>query len=289
MVWRETGSSWWQMIKPPGPWSIRGRVQFSRDNVPAMWSSLLALAVIGMLNPVRLGVTLLVSSRPRPLQNLFAYWVGSLTMSIPALVVPLVVLHYTPAFGSFTRDWAAPESSSTVRLIQISSGVLALSIATLITVPALRRRRQLTLVPTTDENTSVVVPNRTQDAVAGGGSAIRRLTGQAHNAWENGSSWVSWVIGLSMGPAPDVILFSLAIIVASGAAISTQVIAAVLYVLGVLAVVETILVTSLAAPAKTQAAVHRLHDWAFAHRRLLLAAILTVLGFSMLAHGVGIM
>jgi Sap, sulfolipid-1-addressing protein len=74
-----------------------------------MWSSLPALTVVGMLNPVRLGVTLLVSSRPRPLPNLLAYWAGSLTMGIPTLAIPLIVLHYTPAFGPYTRDWAASE------------------------------------------------------------------------------------------------------------------------------------------------------------------------------------
>jgi hypothetical protein len=266
-----------------------------------MWSSLLALAVVGMLNPVRLGVTLLVSSQPRPLQNLLAYWVGSLTVSIPVLVVPLVVLHYTPAFGSFAQDWAAPESSSTVRYVQIGMGVLALSTAILITVPSVRRQWQPALVPASDsvlDSDSVLYSTslplisprsgRGQDALTEGGSAIRRLLRHAQTAWANGSSWVSWVIGLSMGPAPDVILFSLAIIVASGASLSTQVVAAVMYVLGVLAIVEIILVTHLAAPAKAQAALVRLHDWAAAHRRQLLVAILTVVGLSMVAHGVGI-
>ncbi|MGB3484688.1 MAG: GAP family protein [Mycobacterium sp.] len=265
-----------------------------------MWSALLALAVVGMLNPVRLGVTLLVSSRPRPLQNLLAYWAGSLTMGIPALVVPLILLHHTPAFGTFTEDWAAPESGSAIRYIQIGAGALALLIAALIAVPALRRQRQLTLVLAPEETTSVLVPDstappalspspdHTPDAAAVGGSTVRRLIKLAHNAWENGSAWVSWVVGLSMGPAPDVILFSLAIIVASGAAVSTQVIAAIVYVLGVLAVVEIILVTYLIAPAKTQAALQRLHDWTSAHRKQLVIVILTVMGLSMLAHGSGI-
>jgi hypothetical protein len=41
-----------------------------------MWGSVLVLALLAALNPVRLGLALLVISRPRPVQNLLAYWVG---------------------------------------------------------------------------------------------------------------------------------------------------------------------------------------------------------------------
>jgi Sap, sulfolipid-1-addressing protein len=259
---------------------------------PAMWGSLLALALIGMLNPVRLAATLLVSSQPRPLHNLLAYWVGSLTMGIPVLVVPLIVLHFTPALRSFADDWATPGSSSTVRYIQLGMGALALLSAALITVGSLARRRQPARSATAHDNTSVLVldskqPRRPQDAVSEGIPAIRRLLGRAHDAWEKGSLWVSWAIGLMMGPAPDVVVFALAIIVASGAAIGTQVIGAIAYVVGLLTVVEIILVSYLVTPAKTQAALRRLHDWTSAHRWKLLVAILAVVGLSMLAHGLG--
>lgn len=244
-----------------------------------MWTSLLVLALVGMLNPVRLGVTLLVSSAPRPVHSLFAYWLGSLTVGIPALVVPLLVLHFTPVLRTFTHDWATPTASPTVRHIQIGLGVLALSAAAVLTGHSLRRR------------TAPADPTRPPDepgaAVPGeGGSTIRGLLGRLGTAWEKGSLWVAWVIGLLVGPAPDVIVFALAIIVASGAAIHTQVVAAVGYVVGMLAVVETILVSYLATPAKTQAALRVLHNWASAHRRQLLVAVLAVLGVSMLAHGI---
>ena len=75
-------------------------------------------------------------SRPRPVQNLLAYGVGSLTACIATVVVPLTLLHGTPMFRSFTQDLATPATteSSTVRHIQIGMGVLALSIAALMTV-----------------------------------------------------------------------------------------------------------------------------------------------------------
>lgn len=256
-----------------------------------MWGSLFALALIGTLNPVRLAATLLVSSQPRPVSNLLAYWIGSLTVGIPVLVVPLIVLHFTPALRSLANDWATPGSNAGVRYIQLGLGVLALSSATLITVGSLARRRQSARPATARARTSVLVLNSTtpsaRDAVSENVPAIRRLLGRAHDAWENGSLWVSWVIGLLMGPAPDVVLFALAIIVASGAVIGTQVIGAVAYVVGVLAVVEIILLSYLITPAKTQAALRALHNWTSAHRRKLLVAILAVVGFSLLAHGIG--
>ena len=91
-----------------------------------------------------------------------------------------------------------------------------------------------------------------------------------------------------MGAQPDVVLVVLAIIVTSGAAIGTQISAAIAFVVGTLAIVEIILVSYLATPAKTQAVLRQLHDWALAHRRKILVAIFAVVGVSLVAHGMGI-
>ncbi|MGE2727297.1 GAP family protein [Mycolicibacterium pulveris] len=259
-----------------------------------MWGSLLALALVGSLNPVRLAATLLVSSQPRPRRSLFVYWVGSLMMGVLALVVPLVVLHFTPALKPFTQEWAAPQSSPTVRYVQLGIGVLALAGAALIAVGSLTHRERLSRfamasdgVPALLRDDPTVRPEEAQDTLSESGSAIGKLLGRARGAWQNGSLWVSWTIGLLMGPAPDVVLFALAVIVASGAAIGIQIFGAVAYVLGVLGVVEAILLSYLVNPPKTQAALRRLHRWAAAHRRKLLALILLVVGLSMLAHSWG--
>jgi hypothetical protein len=65
-------------------------------------------------------------------------------------------------------------------------------------------------------------------------------------------------------------VFVLAIIVASGAAIGTQVSVAIVFVIEVLAVVEITLICYLAWPAKTQAVNRPLHDWSSTHRRQVL-------------------
>ncbi|HZU46620.1 MAG TPA: GAP family protein [Mycobacterium sp.] len=265
-----------------------------------MWSSLLALTVLAALNPVRLGVTILVISRPRPVKNLFAYWVGCLIPSVPYMLVPLMVLHITPMFKSFTHDLASPTTvvGSTVRHIQIGMGALALTMAALMVVRFLARPREP--LPRSGGNTSTVVQDsntptaisrllgRARDSPTEEASVIRRLVRRVHKAWEKGSLWLAFVIGIGFGPpAPEEVVYVLAIVVASGAGAATQVSAALVFVIGMLAAVEITLVSYLLTPAKTQAIVQRLHDWARAHRRKILVAMCIVAGVSLMANGIG--
>jgi Sap, sulfolipid-1-addressing protein len=262
-----------------------------------MWGSVLGLAFLAALDPVRLGVILLLISRPRPVQNLLAYVFGSLTACIPALVIPLAVLNVIPTFRAFGQGLDTPAASSTVRHIQIGVGVLVLSIAALMTVRIWARQRAHLPTPGGGTATLVLESNtppaisrllgRGQDGATEGRSTIRRLRRRIHDAWENGSTWVAYVIGwIFAGPPPDVVLLVVAIIGTAGAAIGTQVVATITFIVGMLAVVEIILVSYLAAPAKTQAVLRRVQDWAGDHRRHVLAAILAVVGVSLVA-GVG--
>lgn len=264
------------------------------DSIRRVWGSLLALLLVTALNPVRLAITLLVISRPRPVQNLLAYGAGCLTGCIPGVVVPLTLLHVTPVFGSFADGLA---TSSTVRHIRIGLGVLALLIATALTMHAMTRGRVQAHSPTQSERngTTLVLDPKPPTAISRflgsppdtgteGASAFRRFLRRVHGAWENGSLWVAFLIGMFFGGVePDVGLFLLAIIVASGATIGTQIVAAIVFVVGVLAIVEITLVGYLVAPGKTQEKVQLLHDWALAHRRKILIAMCAVAGISLLA------
>ncbi len=263
-----------------------------------MWGSLLGLAFLWALNPALLGLILLVISRPRPVQNLLACWVGCLITNVPALLVPLIVLHVTPMFRFTAHDLASPATSSTVRHIQLGMGVLMLSIAALMTVRFWVRQRAPLPTPVANTSTLVLDSNtptaisrpqgHAQDAATEGGSAIRRLLGRVNNAWENGSLWIALVLGLASTPPPLLVVFVDTTIVASGAAIGTQVSAAIAFVVGMFAIVEITLVSYLATPAKTQAVLRPLHNWALARRRKILLAMLTVGGVSLVANGMGI-
>jgi hypothetical protein len=263
-----------------------------------MWSSLVGLALLLAINPVLVGFILLMISRPRPVENLLAFWVGRLTVWFPGLLVPLLVLHSVPAFNSFAHDFTTPASaaSSLGRHIQFAMGVLALFIATLMTARSLSRRRQVataggnapTLVLDRNAPTPISPPPSAQDAVAKGGLTFRALFSRLRTAWDNGSLWVAFAIGLGGVPPPILVLLVDTAIVASGVAIGTQVCAVIVFVVGMYLVVEMTLVGYLAAPAKTQAILRPVHGWTLAHRRKIVIVICAVVGVWQVAHGLSI-
>lgn len=262
-----------------------------------MWGSVLGLGILAALNPVRLGLALLMISRPRPAPNLLAYWVGGLTVCVPELLAPLLLLNFTSVFGSAGHG-SAPTASSTLPHIQIGLGVLGLAIAALMAVRFSGRRRVAARassagaeLPPSGPESQIAMPrflSRAGEVSADDGSALRRLLHRAHRAWEKGSLWIAWLIGLASVPV-DGVLFILAIIVASRAAIATQVSASIAFVLLMYSVVEMILVGYVAAPARTQALLRQLHDWVRAYHRQILVTVFTVVGVSQLAQGLHVL
>ncbi len=258
---------------------------------------MLVVALLSGFNPVRLGITLLVISRPRPMQNLFVYWIGCLIASVLLLLLPLFLLHATPLLGSFANDLATPNTgaSSTTRHVQIGLGVLILLSATVIALRSLTTRRRSkqakpddTSAMAVDSDSPTGASLQVEDKPAADGSAIRRLLRRGRNAWENGALWVSFVIGLYTGPGIDGAIYVLAIIVPSGAAVAAQFGAAIMFVFVMLAIVEITLISRLVTPAKTYKVIQVLHDWTLAHGRKLLVAMLAVVGVAMLSQGLGV-
>ncbi|MEV0672211.1 GAP family protein [Mycobacterium sp. NPDC050441] len=278
-----------------------------RGSIPVMWGSLAVLALLTTINPVRLGIIILVLSRPRPMTNLLAYWTGAVLVGLTSLLIPLFVLHSTPTSSAFARNFAHPTANPIAQRTTIATGVLLLAIAVFMVARSLLRTpvaagshrkaegngggTTSTLVD--DSGAPPVIarllrPTRSStDDEAGDKSLMRRLLGRFREAWQNGSPWIPFVVGLIVLPPLDGVLFALAIVVASGAAFEVQVIATIAFVFGVLLVEETILVSNVVAPEKTQAALRRLHDWARTHHQKFVAAILAVVGLSLLARGMG--
>ncbi|MHC9294295.1 GAP family protein [Mycobacterium sp. LTG2003] len=269
-----------------------------------MWGPLFVLALLTTVNPVRLGIILLVLSRPRPMQNLLAYWAGALIIGLATLLIPLILLHSTPASAGFARDFAHPTANPAAQRTAIGIGVALIAVAALMVVRLMVRTPSRSRAPSTSDRSSTattstlvldpaappVISRLLQPGPEGateGGSAARRLLGRARHAWQNGSPWIAFVIGIIVLPPLDGVIFALAIIVASGAALGVQVGAVIAYMIGVLVIEEIILVSNVVAPAKTQAALRRLHDWAQAHQQKFVAAILAVVGLSLVLRGVG--
>ncbi len=113
------------------------------------------------------------------------------------------------------------------------------------------------------------------------------MPGRIRNAWENGSPWIAFVIGLQAGPPNSTYLFVLTTIATAGATIGAQVSATIVLVVVMHAVVEIILVSYLATPTKTQAVLRRLHDRLQPYRRQVLVAIFAIVGIMLVAKGMG--
>jgi hypothetical protein len=261
-----------------------------------MWSSVLVLGLLTGLNPVRIGIAILVISRSRPLPNLLAYGAGCLTACVFGVATPLILMHVTPIFDPFVDGIA---TSPIVRHIQIVLGVLVLSIAALLTVHLLMRRRQPADLPLPGGNTPTPVKNAPVpspisrllggplDAPTEDESAIRRLLRRVRDAWKDGSLWVSFLIGFGFGGIePDAGLVLLAFILTSGAPIGAQIVAGIAFIVGILAVAEITLISYLVAPSRTQAVLQRLHDWALARSRTILIAMCVVGGITLIVRGV---
>jgi hypothetical protein len=254
-----------------------------------MLGAILMVTFVAAVDPVRLAVTLLLISRPRPISGLLAYWVGCVLASVPTVLVPVLVLHYVPMFRPFTQGLASTImgalSSTTGRHVQFGMGALALVVAALLTVRYVARQRAQ-LPVTVSPSALVAQPRhplfyllgRAADPSRRNESAIWRLLRRAHTAWESGSSRMAFVIGVFSGPPPVELIILVAAVVASGAALGMQVTAAVGFVIGMLAVVEFILVSHLAAPAKTEAIVQRLHEAVRANQRWVFVALSAGMG-----------
>lgn len=233
-------------------------------------------------------------SRPRPGPSLLAYWLGGLTVCVPELLLPLMLLNFTPLFRPMAHASASPSTSSTLGKVQIGLGVIGLSIAVLMAVRFLTRQR--TAQPAPDDRSSalssasgspIAMPRlltRVREVSSDDGSAVRRLLGRMHDAWESGSSWVAWVIGLISVPV-DGVLFIVAIIVASGASITAQFSASIAFIVLMYAVVEVILVGYVATPVRTHSLLRVLHDWVRTYHRQILVTLFAVVGVSQLAQG----
>ena len=238
-----------------------------------MWCTVLVLALVATVDPVRLGISVLLYSRHRPVPHLVAFWLGGLTISA---VVAVGVL-----FG--LRDFALgvmhgvqlAAASSTAGGIQIAMGVLVLLIAALAAGLSPRQRARL-VMPGADPSQLQVLTS----------TAFCRLSMRVHDALQAGPLWVPFVLGVGM--LLDLrYLAALTAILASRAAAGTQVGAAALYAVVALAFVEVPLASQLAAPARTGEVMSQVHGWVKARRQQVFAVVIALLGVFLMTTGMG--
>ena len=239
-----------------------------------MCSAAFVLSLVAAMDPVRIGIAALLISRPRPMVNLLAFWLGGMAAGIAA---PLVVLLFLRDFTlSVMRVMVSAVSSPIVAHIQVAIGVVVVPIAALIAARVWVRPRAPR--PAGGE-ASVLV----REPKAPTGSGRLSIRGQL----EGGSLVMAFVAGLALATPPVEYLAALIAILASGATAAAQVGAALIFTLVAFTVVEVPLISYLATPAKTLAVVQRLNDRISARRPAIPAVVVGAIGVLLVVTGMG--
>jgi Sap-like sulfolipid-1-addressing protein len=214
-----------------------------------MLISVLVMAFAVSLEPFRIGMTVLMLNRPRPMLQLLAFLCGGFAMGI---TVGLVVLF------AFRRRLLG-STYFTLPKVQILIGVLALLVAAVLAANACTGRF---------------------------GTRPGKLATLAQRLLNGRSLWIAGAAGLGIAlPSVDY-LAALAVILASGAAAMTQVGALLMFNVVAFALVEIPLLAYLLAPRTTRTSMAALHDWLRSRRRVEVAILLAAVGCVLLAVGV---
>lgn len=215
-----------------------------------MWPTLLMMAAVVCLEPFRIGLTVLMLNRPRPVLQLAAFLAGAFTMGVLGGLVVLFV--FRPAL---------PESEHiTLPRVQIAIGVAAVVVAAVLA--AWRPARRTDRPP---RDIALLIRAR------------RLLNGH--------SPWLAAVVGLGMALPSIDYLAVLAMILASGASVTTQITAVVVFNVTALILVEAALVVHLVAPDRTRAAMTAINDWIRSRTRRDVALLLAAVGAALITIG----
>jgi Sap, sulfolipid-1-addressing protein len=221
-----------------------------------MWITILVMAVAISLEPFRIGMTVLMLNRPRPMLQLLAFLSGGFAMGISVGLVVLFVL----------QPRLLESKHFTLPKVQIAIGLLALLGSAVVATNILAGR----------------FGNR---APAGGADGPRMLSTRVRHLLRGRSLWVAAMAGLGIAlPSVDY-LAALAVILASGTTATTQAGALLAFNVVAFALVEIPLAAYLLAPEKTRASMTALNDWIRSRRRREVAALLAGVGCVLIVIG----
>jgi hypothetical protein len=237
-----------------------------------MWAVVI-FAGFGMaLDPLRLGLVAVLLSRRRPMQNLAAFWLGGMFAGVAFGLVVLIIF----------RDTALTAIEHVVATMNEVRSAVVILLAVLVTR---RRARQRVPVGISSDDgplgsSSVMVAERPQNIFV-------RMAAFSQNLLERGGAWPAFLVGLGSATPPVECIMILTIIMASGHAIETQLMAFTLFIVLVLALLELPLLMYLLMPKKTETMMLRLDGWLRVHRRRIFEISLTITGVVLLVQGVG--
>ena len=234
---------------------------------PAMWSTVLVMAVVAAVDPLRIGVVAFMLSRSRPVRLLLPFFLFAFTANVAVGAAVVFV------FKNVTGDG----SSNMPPGVEIGIGVVALMISVLSITGVLER-----LVTSVRER-------RTAPGAASADSVpgLSKLPDGMQAALRGEAPWAAGLLGLINGFPTPYYLAAMAAALTSGAAVTEQMAAMVVFnLVGFLAAIIPI-ISFWVAPAATRSGVERIYEWMGIHHRLVVAVIAGAVGVYFLATGIG--
>ncbi|MUL84400.1 GAP family protein [Mycobacterium sp. CBMA247] len=241
-----------------------------------MWSTVLVMAVVAAIDPLRIGVVAFMLSRSRPVRLLLPFFLLAFTANVAVGAALLFV------FKNVTSDGGR----TTPPGLEIGIGVVALAIATLSITGVLERlvnrvRARRAVPATVGEHAVEGGTPPTVDSLPG----LSRLPEGMKAALRGESAWAAALLGLINGFPTPYYLAAMAAALTSGAAVAEQMAAMVVFNLVAFLAAVIPIVSFWLAPEATRSAVERIYEWMGTHHRLVVAVIAGAIGVFFLAMG----
>lgn len=247
-----------------------------------MWTAVLFLGFGMAIDPLRLGLAVVLMSRRKPMLNLLAFWLGGMVAGMALGLAVLIVMRDTALLAIQSVSRAVADVRTMVALdggrLQLALGVLALgSVAFLL---ARERARARTPVLVGGGSFDMAPQPRAPGLFA-------RMGALTQNMLQRGRLWPAFLAGLGSATPPVECLMVLTIIMASGAALGTQLGAFVVFTLIVLAVIEIPLIAYAAMPERTEVLMQYLQSGIQTYRHRISQGALSVAGVLFVFQGLG--
>lgn len=220
-------------------------------------SEVFVLAVVASLDAGLLTAAVVLLGRPRPAQQLLAYLIGGMGLSIAFGLLIVLALHGSKL--QFDR--------STQAVIELAAGALLIVVAV-----AAASGRKLQWHPRRTRRSDAERPQRQ--------SLYDRAVG-------HDSVWIAWAAGAIYSLPGAYYLAGLALLAKVGAPAATEVLAVVGFNVIMFALIELPLLGFVLAPKRTRSLTEKLNRWMTAHRRILIAIVAGAVGIYLLVSGVG--
>jgi hypothetical protein len=239
-----------------------------------VWSTVLLMAVIESIDPVRFGLTTYLLSRPRPVRLLIGFFIGGFTSNV---VVGLLFLFVFRHVDLGADSWVSPKVEIAIGVVLILAGALVYSGLPARLVQHVKGRRA-----GAEEEISIEDGPPELDAVPG----IGKLPAPIMRVLRADTAAVALGLGLASGWPTPYYFAGIASILLAGPAAGTQVAAIVVFCLVAFSMAAAAIACFLLAPEATRDTVDRAYNWTRAHHRLVLAVVLAVVGLYFVVAGV---